>query len=130
MTQCPCFNARNGVVKKCGLLKISYKPYRSCKNNFEVVHAKYDELVEKNKEVESMLVRALIHVLIPMEVLTMFVRITNADLPFLLMDKSASRPEDMILTGISCPHVITMIVRTGVPKRLVRACELIKQLQR
>ena len=47
-----------------------------------------------------------------MEVLTLFKRITDADLPFLLMEKSASR--------ISCPHVITMFVRTGVPTKLGR----------
>jgi len=105
-TQCPKCQARNGVVKKCGLLKISHEPYRSFKKNSEVVLdklAEYDELVEKNKEVESLLGNALIHVLNPMEVLTLFERITDADLPFLLMDKSASRPEDMILTRMSCP---------------------------
>jgi len=103
-----CFNcqARNGVVKKCGLLKISHEPYRACKKNSEVVLdklAEYDELLEKNKEIEPLLSNALIHVLNPMEVLTMFERILDSDLPFLLMDKSASRPEDMILTRISCP---------------------------
>ena len=56
-TQCSKCQARNGVVKKCGLLKISHEPYRSCKKNSEVVLdklAEYDELVEKNKEVEAL----------------------------------------------------------------------------
>jgi DNA-directed RNA polymerase III subunit RPC1 len=78
---------RNVVVKKCGLLKISHEPYRSCTKNSEVVLeklAEYDELVEKNKEVEALLGNALIHVLNTMEVLTLFKRITDADLPFLL----------------------------------------------
>jgi len=103
---CAKCDALNGVVKKCGLLKISHEPYRSCKKNSEVVLdklAEYDELVEKNKDIESMLGSALIHVLNPMEVLTLFERISDSDLPFLLMDKSASRPEDMILTRIACP---------------------------
>ena len=110
-------------------LKISYEPYRSCKKNSKVVLenlTEYDELVEKNKEVESMLVSALIQFFNPMEVLTLFERITDADLPFLLMDKSASRPNNMILTRISCPHVITMIVRTGVSTRLVEHLHLFK----
>ena len=104
-SSCQARNA-NGVVKKCGLLKISHEPYRSCKKDSEVVLdklAEHDELVEKNKEVEAMLGSALIHVLNPMEVLTLFERISDADLPFLLMDKSASRPEDMILIRMSCP---------------------------
>jgi len=106
LTQCFSCQARNGVVKKCGLLKISHEPYRACKKTSDVVLdklAEYDELVEKNKEVESMLSSALIHVFNPMEVLTLFERIRDADLPFLLMDKSASRPEHMILTRMSCP---------------------------
>ena len=59
--------------------------------------------MEKKKEVEALLGNAPIHMLNPMEVLTLFERITDADIPFLLMDKSASRPEDMILTRMSCP---------------------------
>ena len=51
------------MVKKCGLLKISHEPYRSCKKNSEVVLDKlveYDKLVEKNKEVEALLGNALL----------------------------------------------------------------------
>ena len=80
-------SVKQGMVKKCGLLKLSHEPYRSCKKNSEVVLdklAEYDELVEKNKEVEALLGNALIHVLNTMEVLTLFKRITDADLPFLL----------------------------------------------
>ena len=98
LTQCTCCNTRNGVVKKCVLLKISHEPYRSCKKNSKVVLeklAEYYELVEKNKEVEFMLVSALIHILNPKALLTLFERITDADFSFLLMDKSASRPEEI-----------------------------------
>jgi hypothetical protein len=51
-TQCSKCRARNGVAKKCGLLKISNEPYRSCKKNSIVdldKLAEYDELVEKKK---------------------------------------------------------------------------------
>ena len=86
-------------------LKISYEPYRSCKKNSKVVLenlTEYDELVEKNKEVESMLVSALIQFFNPMEVLTLFERINDAD------------------------NVISMIVRTGVSTRLVEHLHLFK----
>ena len=46
--------AKNGVVKKCGLLKISHEPFRACKKNSDAVQdklAEYDDLIEKNKEV-------------------------------------------------------------------------------
>ena len=104
--QCFECNARNGVVKKCGLLKISHEPYRFCKKNSEPLMdklAEYEELIEKNKEVESMMSTALIHVLNQMEVLSLFEQIRDHDLPYLLMDKTASRPCDMILTRIACP---------------------------
>lgn len=104
--QCTECGARNGVVKKCGLLKISHEPYRGLKANSEVVLeklAEYDDLVEKNKEAECMLGGALVHVLNPLEVLTLFERIPDSHLQFLLMDKSASRPENMIMTRIACP---------------------------
>ena len=105
-TQCFECGARNGVVKKLAPLKISHEPFRACKNNSEVVLeklAEYDDLCEKNKEVEGLLGNALIHILNPMEVLTLFERIRDYDLLFLLMDKEASRPSDMIMTRVACP---------------------------
>ena len=104
--QCFECGARNGVVKKCGFLKISHEPFRSCKKTSDAVMdklAEYDEMVEKNKDIEGLLGSALIHVLNPLEVLTLFERIPDSDIPFLLMDKEASRPSDMILTRIACP---------------------------
>lgn len=105
-TQCHTCGARNGVVKKCGLLKISHEPYRSLKKTAEPVLAKiaeYDDLVERNKDAESMLTHALVHVLNPIEVLALFERIADNDLKFLLMDKDAARPCDMVITRIACP---------------------------
>ncbi len=104
--QCFECGARNGVVKKCGLLKISHEPFRACKKTSDPVLdklAEYDEVVEKNKDLEGLLGSALIHVLNPLEVLTLFQRIPDSDIPFLLMDKEASRPSDMILTRLACP---------------------------
>ena len=92
--------ALNGVVKKCGLLKISHEKYRTQKKTSEVVLkklAEYDDVIENNKELQSMLASGLIHVLNPLEVLNLFERIPEDDIPLLLMDKDAARPSYMIL---------------------------------
>jgi DNA-directed RNA polymerase III subunit RPC1 len=60
ITTCPYCGALNGVVKKCGLLKISHEKYRTAKKTSEVVLkklAEYDDVVENNKELQSMLSR-------------------------------------------------------------------------
>ena len=41
---CPYCDELNGVVKKCGLLKISHERYRNCKKNSEVLRDKLAEL--------------------------------------------------------------------------------------
>ena len=87
-------------MKKCGLLKISHEKYRTQKKTSEVVLkklAEYDDVIENNKELQSMLASGLIHVLNPLEVLNLFERIPEDDIPLLLMDKDAARPSYMIL---------------------------------
>ena len=60
--------------------------------------------MEDNKELSSMVsTTGLIHILNPIEVLDLFKRITDEDIPLLLMNASASKPEDMILTRVSVP---------------------------
>jgi len=107
ITQCFYCGDRNGVVKKCGLLKISHEKFRSVKKaEKDVIEDKlseYDELRENNADVEGMLGSALIHVLNPLEVLNLFQHIQDEDLPFLLMDKSCSTPADMIMTRVAVP---------------------------
>ena len=96
-TQCFQCGSRNGVVKKCGLLKISHEPFRTLKKTAEPVLqklAEYDDLVERNKDVESMLSNALVHVLNPMEVLSLFEQIRDEEMLFLLMDKVNSNAKD------------------------------------
>ena len=100
---CPSCGELNGVVKKCGLLKISHEKFRSCKKNSEVLQNKLAELedaAEGNKELESMVHggSGLIHILNPLEVLEMFERIPADDIPLLMMDSDAARPSYMILT--------------------------------
>ena len=66
--------------------------------------AEYEEAMEDNKELSSMVsTTGLIHILNPIEVLDLFKRITDEDIPLLLMNASASKPEDMILTRVSVP---------------------------
>jgi DNA-directed RNA polymerase III subunit RPC1 len=100
VSTCHYCGALNGVVKKCGLLKISHEKYRTQKKTSEVLLkklAEYDDVVENNKELQSMLASGLIHVLNPLEVLNLFERIPDDDIPLLLMDKDAARPSYMIL---------------------------------
>ncbi len=107
INKCHYCGETNGVVKKCGLLKISHEKFRSQKKTSDVVSAKlaeYDEAVEGNKELGAMVATTgLITILNPLEVLDLFKRIPDEDIPLLLMDKSACRPVDMILTRVSVP---------------------------
>ncbi len=104
---CPHCGEMNGVVKKCGLLKISHEKYRACKKSSDVLLGKlaeYDDAAESNKELESMVAQSgLVHVLNPLEVLDLFERIPADDIPLLMMDPDAARPSYMILTRISVP---------------------------
>ena len=107
VTKCPYCKDINGTIKKCGLLKISHEKFRSQKKTSELVTeklAEYEEAMEDNKELSSMVsTTGLIHILNPIEVLDLFKRITDEDIPLLLMNASASKPEDMILTRVSVP---------------------------
>ena len=97
----------NGIVKKCGLLKISHEKYRSQKKTSDVVSdklAEYDEAIEGNRELSAMVgSTGLIQVLNPLEVLELFKRIPDDDIPLLMMNLESGRPEDMILTRVSAP---------------------------
>ena len=103
----------NGVVKKCGLLKISHEKFRNQKKTSEVVLkklAEYDDVVENNKELQSMLASGLIHILNPLEVLNLFERIPDEDIPLLLMDKRAARPSFMILQVTNVNNSSTQLI--------------------
>ena len=104
---CPYCGGMNGVVKKCGLLKISHEKFRNLKKTSDIVTnklAEYEEAGEKNKEMQAMVpTSALIHVLNPLEILSLFNRIADEDVILLLMDSSAAAPSSMILTRVSVP---------------------------
>ncbi len=64
--------------------------------------AEYDDAIENNPELQSMLASGLIHILNPLEVLNIFKQIPDVDIPLLLMDKEAARPTYMILEVTNC----------------------------
>lgn len=112
-SSCPSCGAINGVVKKCGLLKISHEKYRNAKKFQSVINerlAEYDEVLNRSggpgdpKEMQAMInSTGLVHVLNPLEVLQIFTRIPDEDVSLLLMDDKAAGPASMILTRIPVP---------------------------
>lgn len=70
-TTCQYCGELNGTVKKAGLLKIVHEKYKSKKKADVVVQAKlaeYNNVLEDNKELESILQSGLVHILNPLEV--------------------------------------------------------------
>lgn len=103
---CPHCRSLNGVVKKCGMLKIVHDKYRNKKKSDPTVTdklAEYADAVEGNKEMESILSNALQHILNPLEVLHLLEQVPEVDIPFLLMNPNCARPQDLILTRIPVP---------------------------
>jgi len=107
---CPHCNAKNGIVKKCGMLKISHEKLRNVpkKDKEAVVQEEmkaYENAAAANKEMIPMLSSALIKTLNPLEVLHIFERIPDEDVQYLLMNPAHGHPKDMILTRIPVPPV-------------------------
>jgi DNA-directed RNA polymerase III subunit RPC1 len=103
---CPSCGARNGVVKKCGMLKISHEKFRGARKNDPAVReevAAYDDVMERNKEIDPS--TALIKVLNPLEVLHLLERVPDEDVEFLLMSPAHGSPKDLILTRVPVPPV-------------------------
>nr|CAD7197843.1 unnamed protein product [Timema douglasi] len=103
---CPYCREANGVVKKCGLLKIVHEKFRHKKSSDPVVMEKiaaYNDVLEYNREIESAVSGGLAHIYNPLEVLQLLERIPEEDVPLLLMNPSISRPQDLLLTRIPVP---------------------------
>ncbi|XP_063217430.1 DNA-directed RNA polymerase III subunit RPC1 [Bacillus rossius redtenbacheri] len=103
---CPHCGELNGVVKKCGLLKIVHDKYRSKNSTDPVVTeqiAAYNDVIEYNRELESMVKNGLAHIFNPLEVLHLFERVPEEDVPLLLMNPACGHPKDLILTRIPVP---------------------------
>lgn len=98
----------NGVVKKAGLLKIVHEKYRGKKPVDPLVQEKlseYQQALETNKELESLLQSGLVSTLNPLEVLGILERIPVMDIPLLMMNPECSLPKDLILTRIAVPPI-------------------------
>ncbi|XP_043285852.1 DNA-directed RNA polymerase III subunit RPC1 [Venturia canescens] len=105
-----CQNCReiNGTVKKAGLLKIVHEKYKAKKKTDPIVLeklAEYNNVMEENKELDSILQSGLIHVLNPLEVQGILERIPTPDIPLLLMNPNCALPKDLILTRIPVPPI-------------------------
>nr|XP_032834584.1 DNA-directed RNA polymerase III subunit RPC1 isoform X1 [Petromyzon marinus] len=91
--RCPHCGAVNGVVKKCGLLKIVHERFRATarKADPEVAahHASFSTAIEHNREIEPLLSRAQ-ETLNPLVVLALLERIPDEDVPLLLMSTGPS----------------------------------------
>ncbi|CAH1795117.1 unnamed protein product [Owenia fusiformis] len=107
-SKCPNCNEHNGVVKKCGMLKIIHDKYKSTKKTKEpFVHEfvqSFDEALKHNKELEQMVGKAQ-DILNPLIVQSLFRRIPDEDIPLLMMNTASCRPEDIILTRILVPPI-------------------------
>lgn len=105
---CAYCGARNGVVKKCGMLKISHEKYRNVKKDDAMLReevAAYDNVIEYNREIEPMISSSLIKILNPLEVLHLLERIPDEDIQYLLMNPEQGHPKDLILTRVPVPPV-------------------------
>lgn len=110
INRCPYCGDINGVVKKCGMLKISHDKFRNLKKGNPIVEEEiesYSDAWQINREIEK-LVKApsgLVKILNPLEVLHMLSRIPDEDIQYLLMNPAHSHPKDMVLTRIPVPPV-------------------------
>ncbi|XP_014677319.1 PREDICTED: DNA-directed RNA polymerase III subunit RPC1-like [Priapulus caudatus] len=102
---CPYCKIKNGIVKKCALLKIVHERFRHVKKNDaeqSEFFASFEEAIEHNKEIEGHLSKAQ-DILNPLIVLDLFLRIPDEDCPLLVMNPDSGRPRDLILTRMPVP---------------------------
>ncbi|CAD5120480.1 DgyrCDS9046 [Dimorphilus gyrociliatus] len=108
---CPYCSAVNGVVKKCGLLKISHEPHRALgKKKLESVMEEriieFQSAIDSNAELKGLLKNGHPSIILnPMIVLELFKRIPREDIGLLMMSSASGTPEDIILTRIPVPPV-------------------------
>lgn len=108
VTRCPHCNDLNGVVKKCGMLKISHEKFRSVKKDNAILNEQlvaYENAAQFNREIEPMISCGLINMLNPLNILHLFEQIPDEDIQFLLMNPEQGHPKDMILTRVPVPPV-------------------------
>ncbi|XP_022818149.1 DNA-directed RNA polymerase III subunit RPC1 [Spodoptera litura] len=107
-TKCPNCETLNGMVKKspAGILKIIHDKYRTKKPTDGVVKRvlkDFHEAKESNKELTTMINSGLVVEMSPVEVMEIFCRIPDDDIPLLGMNPHLTRPEHLILTRLPVP---------------------------
>ncbi|KAK3608217.1 hypothetical protein CHS0354_039236 [Potamilus streckersoni] len=105
VSQCPHCGAYNGMVKKCGLLKVVHDRYKQKKKDDPVMTdflGSFEAAMEHNKDIEPLLSKTQ-EVLNPLNVLQLFEAIAEEDIPLLLMNPDVGKPQDIILTRILVP---------------------------
>ncbi|XP_022912626.2 DNA-directed RNA polymerase III subunit RPC1 [Onthophagus taurus] len=116
--KCPHCKDINGVVKKMGatkssasgsVLKIVHEKFRGKKEKDPVVQEQMEEFakaIEMNPDIQVSLTSGpILEILTPIDVLKLFQRIPNQDIPLLAMDQGRATPKDLILTRILVPPV-------------------------
>jgi DNA-directed RNA polymerase III subunit RPC1 len=108
VNRCSTCGAPNGVVKKCGMLKICHDKFCNLKKENPIVQKEIEsfaDISKVNPEIEK-LVKApggLVKILNPIEVLHLFSQIPDKDIQYLLMNPAHSHPKDLVLTCIPVP---------------------------
>ncbi|KAF2885542.1 hypothetical protein ILUMI_20610 [Ignelater luminosus] len=116
INKCRNCNDINGVVKKMtanktavggSLLKIVHEKFRGKSDGVIKEHMdEFSKAIEMNPELESAISNsALSQVLSPIDVLNLFKRIPESDIPLLAMDPKRARPKDLIFTRMLVPPV-------------------------
>ncbi|XP_071130930.1 DNA-directed RNA polymerase III subunit RPC1-like [Mytilus edulis] len=100
---CPYCAAYNGMVKKCGLLKIVHDKNKS-KTESPVLIEPYLNALDHNKEIEALIPKNL-EVLNPLDVLQLLQRIPDEEVPLILMNNEVGKPSDLIQTRILVPPI-------------------------
>lgn len=103
---CPHCKAFNGTVKKTGCYKILHQthpiPYSKATKNYKPsVAPEFHNVIESNPDLEDLFQRYHMELLDPIKVQSLFERIPDKDIPFLLITNA--RPEDLITSRIPVP---------------------------
>lgn len=103
-----CFHcgAYNGMVKKCGTLKIVHEKYKKTRkvsdSELKDFQEAFDTAMEHNKELGN-LVKTASEIINPLMVQDLFQRIPHEEIMLLGMESENSRPQDLILTRLLVP---------------------------
>ncbi|EEB15462.1 DNA-directed RNA polymerase III largest subunit, putative [Pediculus humanus corporis] len=104
---CPYCQSLNGVVKKCGLLKLVHEKFRGSKSTTDALMAKhiqaYNNVLEYDRELESVIASGVAFILTPLDVLNLLERIPEDDVCLLCMNPAMVHPRDLMLTRLPVP---------------------------